>query len=509
MTTFDEVCAAAQDFFPDASVTSGMDRAHWRTWLAQIAPTYTRYPFSDYQSQFWDWLWDIQLGVSPDPQAFLAFWPRGHAKSTSAEAGTAALGARNRRRYVLYICQKQQKADEHVANIGSILESPEMRSHYPQMGQRLVNQYGQSKGWRRNRLRAATGFTVDALGLDTAARGTKLDEQRPDLIIIDDIDETEDSPRVVQKKERLLTRGILPAGSNDVAVVFVQNLIHAGSLANRLSTRQAEWLTDRHVSGPYPAVEGLEYESVGEIDDDGRILWKITGGKPTWEGMSIEECERRMNLSGPDAFIAESQNDVTSRKGALWTLDGINTNRVPSGYERGHGQGIVRVVVGVDPSVSDSPNADECGIVIAARAADGRGYVLGDRSVRAHPSDWARRVVQASRDFGGAYIVAEENQGGELVRQNIRSVDPYAGVQLVRAKFSKQLRAQPISTLYQEGFISHVGRFPELERQMTSWVPGDSDSPDRLDALVYALASLFPATGVIGQMKLSDRRGIR
>lgn len=502
-----DVAQAAMDFFPDTSLHSKMDSAGWRTWLSQIAPRMTNHPFSDYQTDFWDWIWDVELGVPSSPQAYLAFWPRGHAKSTSAEVGVAALGARNRRRYVLYVCQKQQKADEHVANIGSILESPEMRAHYPEMGRRLVNQYGQSKGWRRNRLRTATGFTVDALGLDTAARGTKLDEQRPDGIVVDDVDETEDSPKIVQKKERLLTRGILPAGSNDVLVIFAQNLIHSGSLAYRLSTGDAEWLADRRVSGPYPAIEGLKYKSEG-IEDDGKITWRITGGRPTWDGMDIAECERRMNLSGPDAFIAESQNDVTSRKGALWDLEIINANRVPPGYERGHGQGLVRIVVAVDPSVSDSPNADECGIIVAAKGADGRGYVLQDKSVRAHPSEWAKRVVHASRSTGGV-VVAEVNQGGVLVKQNIRSVDPFIGVEMVQAKVGKQLRAQPIATLYQEGFVSHIGRFPELEHQMTSWVPGDSDSPDRLDALVYALGALFPATGVIGQTKLRDSRARR
>ena len=493
------------EFFPSGDDNTAMNRAHWRDWLAQISPRMMKHPFSDHQVGYWDWLWQIQLGIPPNPQAALLFWPRGHAKSTSAEVGAAALGARNRRRYGLYVCQKQQKADEHVANIGGILESGEMHHHYPAMGERLVNQYGQSKGWRRNRLRASTGFTIDALGLDTAARGTKLDEQRPDFIIIDDIDETEDSPRIVQKKERLLTRGILPAGSNDVVVIFAQNLIHSGSLAYRLSTGQAEWLADRYASGPYAAVENLKYESTG-IEEDGRILWKITGGRPTWEGMDIAECERRMNLSGPDAFIAESQNDVTSRKGALWQMDVINESRVPSGYERGHGQGVVRTVVAVDPSVSDSPNSDECGIVVVAKGADGRGYVLEDLSVRAHPSEWARRVVYAARRYG-AQIVAETNNGGLLVKQNIRMVDPYSGVHTVHAKTNKQLRAQPIATLYQEGFVHHVGRFQDLEQQMTSWVPGESDSPDRLDALVYAVGALFPATGVVSQKRYGDGRG--
>jgi predicted phage terminase large subunit-like protein len=289
--------------------------------------------------------------------------------------------------------------------------------------------------------------------------------------------------------------------------VFAQNLIHQNSLANRLATNEAGWLTDRHVSGPHPAVIGLQYESVG-LDDDGRIEWIITGGAATWDGMDLDECARKMNLFGAEAFIAESQNDVTTRQGALWTRDLIEHHRVSPGYELGYGGGIIRTVVGVDPSVSDSPSADECGIVVAAKGADGRGYILADRSGRMPPSDWARRVVSAAREFG-AVVVAEANQGHLLVKETIQKVDPLMGVELVHAVKGKELRAQPISTLYREGFVSHAGSFQKLENQMTSWVPGDGDSPDRLDAMVYALGGIFPATGVVNELKMVDHRGRR
>ena len=508
MTDLVEAFEAALNYWPDPDATTEINSASWTEWLAQVAPDATKYPMGDHHKEFWDWCWDIKPGVPKSPSAFCAFWPRGHAKSTSAELATAALGARGKRRYCVYVCRTQEKADEHVGNIGSKLESPAMRLHYPAMGERLVGLFGQTKGWRRNRLRTATGFTVDALGLDTAARGTKIDDQRPDLIVIDDIDNTEDSERVLRKIERLITRAILPAGSDDLLVIFAQNLIHQNSLANRLATNQVDWLTDRHVSGPHPAVVGLQYESIG-MEDDGRIRWIITGGRATWEGMDLEECENKMNLFGADAFIGESQNDVETRKGALWDRDTLTQHRVPPGYERGHGMGLVRTVVGVDPSVSDSPHSDECGIVVVGKGADGRAYVLADRSIRAHPADWARRVVTTAREFS-ATVVAESNQGGALVREVIQKIDPFMGVDLVHAKQNKQLRAQPISTLYQEGFVSHAGKFADLERQMTTWVPDEGDdSPDRLDALVYALGAIFPATGIVSQIKMTDSRGRR
>jgi predicted phage terminase large subunit-like protein len=507
VSDIDEISQAALAFWPDPDEQSEINRAAWDEWVSQVAPRTTRHPMGDHHKEFWNWVWQIDVGVPPSPSAFAAFWPRGHGKSASAELAVAALLARGRRRYCVYVCRTQDKADEHVASIGSLLESPEMQVHYPEMGERLVGKFGQTKGWRRNRMRTATGATVDGLGLDTAARGTKIDDQRPDLIILDDIDNSEDGDRMLRKNERLLTRSILPAGSDDLAVIFAQNLIHQNSLANQLATNRADWLTDRHVSGPHPAVVGLRYESMG-LSDDGKIRWLITGGEPTWAGMDLEECERKMNLFGADAFIAESQNDVTQRRGALWSKDLIKQHRVSPGYERGYGRGLVRTVVGVDPSVSDSPYADECGIVVVGKGADGRGYVLDDVSIKAHPADWARRVVAAARKHS-AVVVAESNQGGALVRQTIQKVDPFLGVQLVHARKNKQLRAQPIATLYQEGFVSHVGAFSDLEQQMTTWLPEDDDSPDRLDALVYALAAVFPATGIIHKRNLVDRRGRR
>lgn len=488
-----------------------MDELDWRAWLSAIAPEQVEAPMADAHVEFWDWIWSLQLGVGPSPFGFVALWPRGWGKSTSAELAVAALGARGRRRYALYVCATQGDADKHVASIAAVLESPAMARHYPAMSVRLTNKFGHSKGWSRTRLRTSSGFTVDALGLDSSgARGTRMGKYRPDLIVTDDIDALHDSEQIVAKHEATLTRSILKAGSQDRAVIFPQNLIHPGSVANRLYTREADWLADRIISGPFAAVDGLKYEST-DIDDEGNIRWRITAGRANWEGMDLAACEADLNLVGPDAFIAEAQNDVSTRKGALWDQALLDAKRIPHVDHITAAGGLARIVVGVDPSVSDSPTADECGIVVAGKDYDGRGYVLEDRSVRAHPQEWARIVLELHRKYGSAPIVAEKNQGYELVRVNLRAMDPGVPVTLVQASKSKQARAQPVSTLYREGFVSHVGTFPILERQLTTWVPVESGgkSPDRLDALVYALAALFPATGVISEKELTDLRGTR
>ena len=171
--------------------------------------------------------------------------------------------------------------------------------------------------------------------------------------------------------------------------------------------------------------------------------------------------------------------------GALWKRDGIDAARVRVAPD------LRRVVVGVDPAVTSSATSDETGIVVAGLGYDGRFYVLGDYSGRYSPEQWASRAVQAYRGHKADRVVAERNQGGDLVERNLRTVDRNLPVTTVHAKRGKALRAEPVSSLYEQGRVSHVGSLAALEDQMTAWDPGgDGESPDRVDALVYALDDL-------------------
>jgi predicted phage terminase large subunit-like protein len=172
--------------------------------------------------------------------------------------------------------------------------------------------------------------------------------------------------------------------------------------------------------------------------------------------------------------------------GALWERDGIDAARVRVAPD------LRRIVVGVDPAVTSNAASDETGIVVAGLGFDGRYYVLGDASGRYSPEQWASRVVQAYRDHKADRVVAERNQGGDLVERNLRTVDRNLPVTTVHAKRAKALRAEPVSSLYEQGRVSHVGALAALEDQMTAWDPaGDDESPDRVDALVYALTELM------------------
>ena len=171
--------------------------------------------------------------------------------------------------------------------------------------------------------------------------------------------------------------------------------------------------------------------------------------------------------------------------GALWKRDGIDAARVSQAPD------LRRIVVGVDPAVTANAASDETGIIVAGLGFDGRYYVLGDYSGRYSPDQWASRVVKAYRDHKADRVIAERNQGGDLVEQNLRTVDRTLPVTTVHAKRGKALRAEPVSSLYEQGRVSHVGALAALEDQMTAWDPaGDAESPDRVDALVYALAEL-------------------
>ena len=171
-------------------------------------------------------------------------------------------------------------------------------------------------------------------------------------------------------------------------------------------------------------------------------------------------------------------------EGALWTREMIERARVDKAPS------LIRVVVAIDPAVTSSATSDETGIVAAGLSANGEYYILDDKSLRASPDAWARQAVNLYHEHNADKIVAETNNGGDMVLLLLQQVDASVPTKKVTATRGKQLRAEPISSLYEQARVHHVGYFPELEEQMCEWTPISSDSPDRLDALVWALTEL-------------------
>lgn len=176
---------------------------------------------------------------------------------------------------------------------------------------------------------------------------------------------------------------------------------------------------------------------------------------------------------------------LTDIPGALWTWEMIEyanlTVEVPS---------FSRVVVAVDPAVTSEEGSDETGIMVCALGTDGRGYVLADRSCHVTPNEWAHKAVEAYDEFEADRIVGESNNGGDLVETVIRTVRPNISYRKVNASRGKKLRAEPVAALYEQKKVSHLVLLQELEEQQTAWTPDSSDSPDRLDALVWGFTEL-------------------
>jgi len=157
-----------------------------------------------------------------------------------------------------------------------------------------------------------------------------------------------------------------------------------------------------------------------------------------------------------------------------------------------------RIVVAVDPAVTSQPGSDETGIIAVGLGADGMGYVLADESGRYRPEEWARRAVSLYRTLDADRIIGEVNNGGDLIESAIRAQATDVPYKAVRATKGKATRAEPVAALYERGKVFHVGQFPELEDQCCAVTVGFDGkaagwSPDRVDALVWAITELFPA----------------
>jgi phage terminase large subunit-like protein len=201
----------------------------------------------------------------------------------------------------------------------------------------------------------------------------------------------------------------------------------------------------------------------------------------------IEELEAMDSRKRARFLLGEYVDDAA---GALWSFEEIDRNRV---LER---PTLARLCVAVDPSISDQESSDEAGIV-AIGASYSEAYVIADESGRMGPAAWARKAVDLYWQIGAGCIAAEANQGGEMVRLTIASVDPRVPVVLIRAVGDKATRAVPVAALYRRGLVHHVGRFENLEDEMTSWNPDPPRgarrwSPGRIDALVHGARYVLP-----------------
>lgn len=249
---------------------------------------------------------------------------------------------------------------------------------------------------------------------------------------------------------------------------------------------------------PIPLVKQLVKDSI-EDPDSGILVTKGT----TWENFwFLSESFFKKVIARAKGSLARQEiyaDILEAVDGALWSIaqiDALRVNKKPPGIER--------ISIGVDPSENDGADNDEAGIVAVARDCKNHGYVLEDRSIKAHPAVWARKVLDLYYELNADHIVVETNRGGKMIAHTIRSVvrenEERPRIIEVNAARGKTTRAEPIAALYEEGRFHHVGTLAQLEDEMTSYIPGISKrSPNRMDALVWAATQLFPIRMVNNQ----------
>jgi hypothetical protein len=466
-------------------------------WVRTMFPTYfstklgAPIPFAARHHFFWRWIWRIRLGQTLP--AAVVIWPRGSGKSTGCEIAMAATGALGTRRYGWYVSGSQDQADKHVQNIASLLEDATFAQYYPLLAERAVGKYGNSKGWRRNRVRSSSGFTVDAMGLDSASRGLKVDRERPDFIILDDVDSAKDSIAEVGKKIETLTKDILPAGSDDAVVLFAQNLIHYQSIAARLvdlAEEPADFLSDRLVDGPHPALIDPAYEQRWVTDEMGRPRRKpfIVAGTPTWEGQDLERCQALLFRIGLRSFEAEVQHEDVTQTGGLF--DNLEfrycaADAIPW-------EDMEDLVVWVDPAITKTDRSDSQAISVMGRAGskkEGDFYAVWQWEKVATPRVAIRLALLVAIRYGASRVGVETDQGGEawqsvydeawqalIADDSVEEIDVLTKKpRFVEAKAgsigSKSHRASIMLADYEKGRFVHVlGSHRTLEKALRRYL---------------------------------------
>lgn len=441
----------------------------WEAWAHHLFPEHTTYGFAAHHRQLWDWAWEVQDGERTEP--FVGVWARGGAKSTTAELVTVAMGARRRRRYVLYVCGTQTQADDHVANIGRLLESERFAALYPALGRPDVGEYG--KSWRRNRLSTGAGFTIDAVGLDTAMRGVRIDADRPDLLVLDDLDSV-DSPKVTQRRIDQLTRSLMPTMAGHGTILAVQNLVIPNGIFARMvgvaEAGDSDLLLTATKSGPIPAVRDLVLEQRPDPDPalDGKLRWYVKSGEPSWEGQGIAMAEAQIADRGKTAFLIEAQHEVHRLQGGIFSAwEWMEDNWVDHPYTA-VAPSIKRIRVWDTAGTEETGDNDPdwtAGVKLAVDTETGR-FRIEDLIRFRHASGTRANLIRATADadaelhgLEGCDIGVEQRPGPDgrdevreymldvLAGFTVRKLDPFG---------SKTERAEPWAAAMENQLVTMV-----------------------------------------------------
>lgn len=419
----------------------------WLLWLATLFPGDVTHPFASFHQSFWEWLWSIRPNARAEG---IECWARDSGKTTSLELAIVRL-ATTGRRYGLYVSRTQDQADAKIENAAAKLgESDLFALFYPEHADRKVSKYGHSAGWRRNRLRTAGGFTLDAAGLDRAVRGLKVEEDRPDVVVIDDIDEHTDTALTITKHEQRLSRSILPARSRNAVVLFKQNLIHENGVMARLLDRRADYLRSARRVGPIPAIEGLAYEADGD-------RFKITAGEASWPGgFGLERAEAELNASGPTAFLAEHQHEPQDILGDVFG----HMDFAPLRVKRSDVPPLDIVIVRVDPAVEGDADSGQ-GACAVGRDRESIVYFLSGYEGKSSPLQAIKTGIRMALAEQAHEVGIEDVQGKKtwesVWREAVMEVGGEArGLQLVRVGVQGLSKPERVSQMVADFELGRV-----------------------------------------------------
>lgn len=411
--------------------------------------------------------WEISEAAESHSHVAVAA-PRSHAKSTVlALAWPLYRAAVFKEPFTLITSDTGPQAAQRVTDVhAELLDNTHLVNQYPHLA------LPERRDYAKQRVKSTTrefitvgGIRFSGVGAGQALRGIKERHQRPTLIVVDDL-ENDESIRTPEQRTKLwdwFTKALLNLpGPEGAQFLVIGTVLHKDSLLSRLlSDSQAEqW-------------HQLRYAAINESG----ALWPAA-----WP---LERLEAQRTLVGSRAFATEFLNDPAEDDNALWRSSWLDANRV------GSAPSLDRVAVAVDPSASAT--GDATGIIVGGTKA-GEGYTLADLTTQGSPAAWARVVLDAYHQYDADVIIAEKNNGGEMVTATLESVlkpnERLPRVELVHASRGKVTRAEPIAALDEAGRLHIVGNLPALEDELTSWVQGMA-SPNRLDAYVWLWSELL------------------
>lgn len=480
----------------------------YQHWLSTYYPHVARADLAPHHHDVWQWAEAIEAGKSCEPK--IVIWGRGQAKSSTAELIVSRLEQKLTRRFCLYVSGTGEQAAEHVQAIATYLEQ---RGVKPAVG--VTNQ---NKAWSQTKLTTENGFHVVGVGLQSRSlRGIKRDQYRPDLIVFDDLDNVDDTPERVQKMIGHLLNTILPAGSTDVAVLGIQNLIHDNGIFAKLARDEADFLLDRQQGQPIPAVLGLEVEE--RQNAHGRTMYVITGGEPTWPGgQSLETCQAQINRWGYRTFLREAQHDVQISAGKFFDVSRLGYcewSEVPE---------LAAVARAWDFAATEGAGDYTAGVLMG-RGVNGKYYVLDVRRGRWEASNIRLNFAAAARsDIGrwglwSQYLPEDRGAAGKLFVDAVRALFPKLTLVSHIVSGKKAQRAFGFSNEVNSGNVVLVAPNPAdmADEDAEDWRPlfvrelkqfredEKHEHDDQVDAAADAFNQVYGEPAEVAVYELPDR----